>query len=60
MFLQNLQEYSPAEIQTGPAARGDSKTINQHLYLLSGEPEWQKLYEALTNSIIASIAQSRK
>lgn len=56
--IQNLQEHSPAAIQTGPAARNDQQTIQKHLELLKGDKNLHDLYELLTNSIIAS--QNRK
>lgn len=30
--------------QTGPAVRGDTKTVEKHTDLLKNHPEWQKLY----------------
>lgn len=39
---------------TGPAVRGDSRTIDAHLELLSHEPNLQDLYEHLTRTIIES------
>jgi predicted short-subunit dehydrogenase-like oxidoreductase (DUF2520 family) len=41
---------SPAEAQTGPARRGDMKTVESHLEFLDGDK--LKLYEILTQSII--------
>ena len=41
----------PADRQTGPAARGDRVTIERHLRVLAGHPEWRKLYRALTRLI---------
>ena len=43
----------PSQAQTGPAFRGDSKSIEKHLQLLQGEPYMQKIYQDLTDSIIA-------
>jgi predicted short-subunit dehydrogenase-like oxidoreductase (DUF2520 family) len=51
-FIQNLQEHSPSEIQTGPAIRGDFKTIEKHLQLLGDDTRLQKVYQVLTDSII--------
>jgi len=51
-FLQNLHENSPADIQTGPAARKDTQTIQQHLKLLEGDKRLHQIYEVLTDSII--------
>lgn len=41
----------PANAQTGPAIRGDEKTIAAHEELLSGYPEIQKMYRVLTEAI---------
>ena len=41
----------PETAQTGPARRGDSKIINSHLELLAGNPELQKLYTFVSDSI---------
>lgn len=53
------QTFSPehmsqaAYLQTGPAIRRDLPTIEEHLALLAMHPEWQKVYEAMTESIMA-------
>ena len=59
-FIQNLQTHSPADIQTGPAMRGDHKTIEQHLMLLASEKRLKEIYQVMTTSIIASISQDQK
>ena len=51
-FIQNLNEHSPSDIQTGPAVRGDLKTIEKHMQLLGDNQRLQKIYEVLTQSII--------
>ncbi|MEO6760277.1 MAG: DUF2520 domain-containing protein [Saprospiraceae bacterium] len=43
--------FSPAQVQTGPAQRGDQATLHQHLALLAAHPDWQALYAALSRSI---------
>jgi predicted short-subunit dehydrogenase-like oxidoreductase (DUF2520 family) len=58
--IENLQQNSPAELQTGPAARGDMQTIEKHLMLLGDDVRLQKIYEILTQSIIASATQNHK
>ena len=58
--IENLQNNSPSQIQTGPAIRGDSQTIEKHLQLLADDVRLQKIYEVLTQSIIASAAQNHK
>jgi predicted short-subunit dehydrogenase-like oxidoreductase (DUF2520 family) len=46
-----VQSYSPAEVQTGPATRFDSVTIEKHLDMLNADPSLKRLYELLTKSI---------
>ncbi len=41
----------PENVQTGPAIRGDENTIARHLGLLEKHPEWQKIYQLLTENI---------
>jgi len=53
---QRLSRYSPVEVQTGPAARKDTVTIDKHLKLLSNYPELKYLYAKLSDSIAAGQA----
>lgn len=48
---QRIQLFSPAQMQTGPAARNDEVTIAKHLSLLQSYPALQQLYRQLTESI---------
>jgi predicted short-subunit dehydrogenase-like oxidoreductase (DUF2520 family) len=41
----------PASMQTGPAVRGDIKTMERHLNLLSEKPLAGKIYELLSEAI---------
>ena len=41
---------APSQVQTGPARRGDQKTIEKHLHLLKEGPK-SDLYQQLTASI---------
>ncbi len=41
----------PSLVQTGPAIRGDVKTINKHLKLLEKYPEHKEVYELLSKNI---------
>ena len=49
-----LQKYEPSEMMTGPAFRGDTKTIEKHLGLLESYPLIQKIYLKITESIMIS------
>ncbi len=42
----------PSSSQTGPAIRGDAKTIEKHMQLLSNYPELGEVYRVVTESII--------
>lgn len=46
-----VQTHFPAEIQTGPAIRGDQTTIERHLEYLKKFPAYKELYQILTNNI---------
>lgn len=51
--VRKLEQAAPAEVQTGPAARGDQGTIDRHLNWLNREaPEVMELYAKLTESIL--------
>ena len=41
----------PKSSQTGPAIRGDQKTIEKHLQLLDSQPGLKEVYEVVTKSI---------
>ncbi len=49
-----FKQSPPSTVQTGPAARGDTATINEQVALLENHPHWQKIYEAVTGSIQAA------
>jgi predicted short-subunit dehydrogenase-like oxidoreductase (DUF2520 family) len=49
--FDRIKNDSPKNLQTGPAIRHDSTTIEEHIALLSNHPHWQKVYEAVTDSI---------
>ncbi len=42
---------SPAQSQTGPAARGDAETLARQLALLENHPDWQRVYREISASI---------
>ncbi len=42
----------PRESQTGPAVRGDQKTIEKHLRILAGHEELTAIYKVITRSIV--------
>ncbi len=46
-----VQTDLPEAVQTGPALRGDQRTMDNHMELLEGSPELQEIYETLSKSI---------
>ena len=46
-----IQALSPADAQTGPAKRNDVKTIQENIRLLNDYPEYQKLYQLISDQI---------
>lgn len=45
---------SPSTLQTGPAVRKDTLTIEKHLNLLKGDLEAQTIYQSITDQIMNS------
>lgn len=48
---KRLSQAPPAQMQTGPAIRKDTATLNKHLSLLETYPHLKELYELFTQSI---------
>jgi len=46
-----VQEFSPENVQTGPAVRFDKNIIDLHLSELSENPDYQQLYETISKRI---------
>lgn len=49
---ERIQHASPADVQTGPAVRNDTFTIEKHLRILSDHPRLKYMYIKLTDSIM--------
>lgn len=49
--IDKLKYMSPEKAQTGPALRGDTKTIEKHLAMLENNRQWRELYRLFTNQI---------
>jgi len=47
-------EQDPKAMQTGPAIRGDQKTMERHLDFLKQYPDWAQLYKLISAGIIKS------
>ncbi len=50
--LEKALEHGPENAQTGPAARNDQKIVHSHLEYLKDQPERQRIYDLLSQSII--------
>jgi predicted short-subunit dehydrogenase-like oxidoreductase (DUF2520 family) len=55
---QKVMEMDPAEAQTGPARRNDLGTLVRHIECLENDPEFQKIYSFVSESI--ALLTSRK
>lgn len=51
---RKVQSAEPHQVQTGPAKRHDTQTINEHLELLKNDPGLRDLYVAITERILKS------
>lgn len=50
-FRKAMHASHPADVQTGPARRGDLQTLEAHLDLLKGHPDLQNIYKVLSQHI---------
>jgi len=50
--VDKLSLGSPHEMQTGPAARSDMATIQNHIEILNSEPEMKEIYQMMTDRIL--------
>jgi hypothetical protein len=48
---RKILEMSPHEAQTGPASRHDKNILCEHQLMLQDQPEWQKIYTFVSESI---------
>lgn len=49
---QRLDGSDPLNAQTGPARRGDIKTIEKHIEMLEGKEDFQKIYQQFSDLIL--------
>ncbi|MEI8114559.1 MAG: F420-dependent NADP oxidoreductase [Bacteroidia bacterium] len=48
---EKIESIPPADAQTGPAKRNDQIVINEHIKMLQDQPDLQKIYRLMTESI---------
>ena len=53
--IEKIDQGNPNQFQTGPAIRGDQKTLKKHQNLLKDEPALKKIYMLLSKSINPKI-----
>jgi len=51
--LAKLKHHAPLDVQTGPAKRGDYRTIGEHLNYLQGHDAYREIYLVLSESIMS-------
>ena len=51
---KKIHAMNPKEAQTGPAVRWDQNVIDQQMLLMKSHPNWQAIYEVLSNNIHAN------
>jgi predicted short-subunit dehydrogenase-like oxidoreductase (DUF2520 family) len=49
-----IRDQSPAKVQTGPAVRGDKKTMEKQLKMLSGSKKLKEIYKLISTDISGS------
>ena len=49
--MLKIQNHAPADMQTGPAIRGDENTIKKHLDYLEKYPQFAEIYKLISESI---------
>lgn len=59
-IVRRLEAFHPAEMQTGPAIRGDISTIEKHLDLLKDFPQLKNIYQVISESILATRTNAFK
>lgn len=49
--IEKALDQNPSEVQTGPAIREDTETMQKHLEQLDSHPRYQELYQLISESI---------
>lgn len=55
--VRKLSGKKAFDVQTGPAKRGDMKTIEEHLEYLNDYPDFREIYLVLTESLISAYRE---
>lgn len=54
---RNVQQHQPIHVQTGPAIRKDESTISKHVELLNKYPDYQAIYQLISQGIIEQTSK---
>ncbi len=57
--VEKVFDHNPSAIQTGPAIRGDTDTIDRHLAYLDFNPRYQQLYQLISASISSNKTEKQ-
>ena len=49
---EKVQNHEPKDVQTGPAVRNDKTTMSTHFNFISSHPDWQLIYQKMSDLII--------
>ena len=55
--IQNAFLHGPNQSLTGPARRGDQKTLDSHLQFLNSHPQLKQIYQTITDQILSDYSQ---
>jgi predicted short-subunit dehydrogenase-like oxidoreductase (DUF2520 family) len=58
--IEKLSHLTPVEAQTGPARRGDTTILNEHLKLLASQPDIQNIYKFVSENILNTYQNNDK
>lgn len=58
--VEKVSKITPYNAQTGPARRGDSEVIDNHINMLSDKPKLANIYSSMANSIRELYSSDRK
>lgn len=56
--VKKLETLSPEQAQTGPASRGDTSVLADHLNMLDKFPEYQQIYKIISDIIVSKRLQN--
>ncbi|MBN2481222.1 MAG: DUF2520 domain-containing protein [Bacteroidales bacterium] len=57
--LKKAMEGSPADVQTGPAIRGNFEVMDRHIAMLERDPELQELYRLISKNIASAEKKTK-